>query len=153
MILRSILFAGALTALASPLSAFAQMGPPGAPPGAPSPEMHAQFEKTRAQYQTAALNDLSPDHREKVQAILAQVKSGSLDPHAAATQIDGILTPGESQAVLGEVQKMHAAIKAQMPDAHPPHGMMNRKPDAGRALMMLSMPPHGMMPPGAPQTP
>lgn len=139
---RNLLLAGAFAALASPLAAVAQMQP-----GGPPPEMRAQFEQARTQARTAAMNDLSADHRAKVQAILAQVQSGSLDPHAAAGQIDAILTPAESQAVLGEVQKMHDALRKSMQNAPPPHPMMNRKPDAGRALMMLNM----SMPPRAPQ--
>jgi hypothetical protein len=87
-----------------------------------------------------------------VQAILAQVQSGSLDRRDAATQIDGILTPGESQAVLAEGQKMRDDMrKAMAADANTQGRRMNRKPDAGRILMMLSMPPGP--PPGAPQNP
>lgn len=135
----------------SPVAALAQTAPPDAPPpsGPPSPEMRAQFEQMRSQYKTAALNDLSADHRGKVQAILAQVQSGSLDPRDASKQIDGILSQSEAQAVLGEAQKMHDAMrKAMAGGAPPPHagGMMHRKPDAGRFLMMLSMPPRPMMP-------
>lgn len=150
MVLRRFLLAGVMAALASPLAALAQT-PPAPPFGGPSPEMRAQFEKIRAQYQTAVLNDLSADHRAKVQAIFAQVQSGSLDRRDAATQIDGILTPSESQAVLAEGQKMrddmHKAMAANAQGQH----RMNRKPDAGRILMMLSMPPGP--PPGAPQNP
>ncbi len=148
MNIRNMLLVCAFAALVTPMAALAQMGPPGGPPGPPSPEMRAQFEKTRAQYRTAALNELSADHRAKVQAILAQVQSGSLDPRDASTQIDAILTPSESQAVLTQAQKMHDAMRAQMANAGPPHHM-NRKPDAGRFLMMLSMP--AGPPPGQPR--
>src|SRR5579862_2211961 len=138
MVIRRLLFAGVMAALASPLAALAQT-PPAGPFGGPSPEMRAQFQKIRAQYQTAALNDLSADHRAKVQAILAQVQSGSLDRRDAATQIDGILTPAESQAVLAEGQKMRNDMrKAMAADANAQGHHMNRKPDAGRILMMLS---------------
>lgn len=139
--IRIALLAGVFTALASPIAAFAQMAPPDGPPqGPPPPEMRAQFEQARAQAKTAAMNDLSVDHRAKVQAILAQVQSGSLDPRQASSQIDAILSPAESQAVLGEAQKMHDAMHKAMQNAGPPRHM-NRKPDAGRFLMMLNFNP------------
>lgn len=146
---RLFVHAAVLAALLSPVAALAQAAPPDAPPGGPpSPQMRAQFEQLRSQYKTAALNDLSADHRGKVQAILAQVQSGSLDPRDASEQIDGILSQSEAQAVLGEAQKMHDAMHKAMAGGAPPHagGMMRRKPDAGRFLMMLSMPPRPMMP-------
>lgn len=120
-----------------------------APPQGPPPEMRAQMEQLRTQYKTAVLNDLSADHRAKVQAILAQVQSGSLDPRDASGQIDGILSPAETQAVLGEAQKLHDAMRKAMAQAQAQHhrGMAGHKPDAGRFLMMLSMPPHPPMMP------
>ena len=104
------------------------------------------MEQARAQAKTAAFNDLSADHRAKVQAILAQVQSGSLEPQDAASQIDAVLSPSESQAVLGEAQKMRDAMQKAFGNDGPPRGMMNRKPDAGRVLLMLSRsrrPPQG----------
>ena len=71
--LRNFLLAGGLAAMAWPLAALAQMGPPGAPP----PQMRAQFEQARTQARTAAMNDLSADHRTKVQAIVTQVQKPS----------------------------------------------------------------------------
>lgn len=132
---RHILAAAALAALISPVAAFAQQPPDGPPP----PQMRAQMEQLRAQAKTAAFNDLSADHRAKVQAILQKVQNGSLDPRAAGTQIDAILSPTEKQAVLAEVEKMRHA--------------MRRKPDAGHALLMLSMPHPPMPPPGPPGQP
>lgn len=136
-------FFAALAALLFPAAALAQMEPPGGPPGGPPPE----FQKIRQQYGTAALNDLSADHRAKVQAIIAQVQNGSLDPRTASSQIDAILTPDESKAVLGEAQKARAAMEQAFAanGGGPPHRPNNRRtPDAGRALLMLSMPPGGM---------
>lgn len=141
--LRTVFLAGALAALASPLAALAQMAPP--PPNGPHgppPEMRAQFEAARTQARTAAMNALSADHRGKVQAILAQVQAGSLDPRSAATQIDGILSPSESAAVLAQMQTMHESLRKAMQNAPAPHPMMRHKPDAGHALMMLNMPAH-----------
>lgn len=142
--LRNVLLAGVFTALVSPVAALAQMAPPDGPPAPPPPELRAQFDQARTQAKTAAMNDLSADHRAKVQAILAQVQNGSLDPRDAGTQIDAILSPGESQAVLGEAKKMHDAIHKAVQNAGPPRGHMNRKPDAGRFLLMLNLNPPPM---------
>ena len=84
------------------------------------------------------MNDLSADHRAKVQAIVTQVQNGSLDPRSGATQIDAILSPAESQAVLSEAQKLHDTMRKAMQNPGPPHPM-HRKRDAGRFLMMLNM--------------
>lgn len=106
--------------------------------------MRAKFEAARTQAQTAALSDLSADHRVKVQAILTQVQDGTLDPRAAGAQIDALLTPGEAKAVLAEASKLHASMQKAMAGMPPPPHPMNRKPDAGRFLIMISRPP---MPP------
>jgi Spy/CpxP family protein refolding chaperone len=152
MTIRTLAIAGALFALALPSAGFAQEGPPAGGPGA---GMFAQFQKLRDDTKTAALNDLTPDHRAKVQAIFAQEQSGQLDPRDAATQIDAILTPDEAQKVLGEQQKMRDAIRTQMQanggdggfggngGSHMGGSRMGgqRKPDAGRFLSMLARPP------------
>jgi hypothetical protein len=137
--IRNIAFIAALTALLAPVGTFAQSMPQ------PPPDVRAKIEAMRAQYKTAAFNDLSADHRAKVQALIDQVQSGSLDPRDASTQIDAVLSPAETQAVLAEAQKMRDAMhQAFSPPGgstdQPPHrdGMMNRKPDAGRFLLMLS---------------
>ncbi len=136
MNIRSILAAGAFAALLSPVAALAQMAPGDGPP----PEVRAQFEQARSQAQTATMSDLSPEHRAKVQAILAQVQSGSLDRRAASSQIDSLLSPAESQAVLGEAQKMRDAMRKAAANAQQTDHM-NRKPDAGRVLLMLNLAP------------
>lgn len=138
---RHIIVTAALAALLYPGTVLAQQPPPDAPP---PPQMRAHMEQLRSQAKTAAFNDLSADHRAKVQAILQKVQGGSLDPRAASEQIDALLTPAESQAVLAEMQKMHDAMKKALANA--PHRTM-RKPDAGHALLMLSMPRPPMPPP------
>jgi hypothetical protein len=144
MNVRNLLLAGAMAALVFPAAAFAQ-----------DDSMRAQFEQARTQAKTAAFNDLSADHRAKVQAIIDRVQSGSLDPRDAGSQIDAILTPAESQAVLGEAQKLRDAMRqlfaaqggggfsGQRPggEAGAHRGGMNRKPDAGRFLLMVSRQP------------
>lgn len=75
---------------------------------APAQGPPPQFQQAREAAKTAALNDLSPDHRAKVQAIAQQVQSGSLSVQDAAKQIDGILSANETQAVLSEQQNLRA---------------------------------------------
>ncbi len=106
--------------LGVPLGAFAQPAP--GPAGAgPPPEMRAKMDALHAQAKTDAYATLSADHRTQVQAIAAQVASGSLMRRDAARQIDALLTPDETKSVLGVAQKsrdaMHAAFAgAAMPE-------------------------------------
>ena len=111
-----------------------------------SPEMRAQMQQARDNAKTAALNDLSPADRAKVQTIVDQVSNGQLtDLRGAAQQIDAILTLDESKAVLGERDKMMAAIRANMPAGAAPGGHpqgatgAHRVNDAGGFLLQLSI--------------
>jgi hypothetical protein len=83
----------------------------------PSAETHAKYEQVRNDAKTASLNALSPDHRAKVQAILAKANSATSFSELAdeAKQIDAILTPDEAKAVLGERDKMVATMQASRP--------------------------------------
>src|SRR5580700_131145 len=78
----------------------------------PSSDVRAQMQHMRDDARTASLNDLSADHRTAVSAVVDQFNGGSLSMEDAAKKIDGILTPGESTAVLGEQRKMREAIRA-----------------------------------------
>jgi len=146
-------------AFGAPAMALAQTVPDQGPPPGPPP----QFLQIRDNARTAAYNDLSSDHRAKVQAIVTQARSGSLDREDAAKQIDAVLTPAESQAVIGEGQKMRDAMRAAFANSGAAPGGFgnhegserpggNRQPDAGRILLMLSggfhrgMPPNGQPP-------
>jgi len=112
-----------------------------------SPEMRAQMQQARDNAKTAALNDLSPADRAKVQAIIDQVNNGQLsDVKGAVQQIDAALSPDESKAVLGERDKMIAAVKANMPPqngAAPNGGQHNGfgrgGNDAGRFLLQIGV--------------
>jgi hypothetical protein len=114
-----------------------------------SPETRAQMQQARDNAKTAALNDLSAADRAKVQSIVDQVSNGQLtDLRAAAQQIDAVLTPDESKAVLGERDKMMAAIRANMPagaapgapGGHPQGAMgAHHVTDAGGFLLQLSI--------------
>jgi hypothetical protein len=159
MKLHSSVLAVALLA-AMPLGASAQVNAQAG--GAPPPELRAKIDQARGEAKTAAFNGLSPDHRAKVQAIVDQINAGKLtDLRAAVQQIDGILTPDEAKAVLGERDKMMAAIHGAMPQNQgapgagpgpggpgaatggehqgPPGGMMRNRNDAGRVLLQLSV--------------
>jgi hypothetical protein len=138
-----------------PLSACAQSAQAQSQDG-PPPAARAQMQQARDSAKTAALNDLSADHRARVLAIVDAVNNGTqTDLRAAATQLDAILSPGESKAVLGERDKMMQTMRATMPAGGPngagpggpgrgpdgqgnPNGM-RRANDAGRFLLQLSV--------------
>ena len=104
-----------LVATGFPLAACAQQSN-AADNGGPSPEMRAQMQQARDNTKTAALNDLTPANRAKVQSVIDQVNNGQLtDLRAAAQQINAALTPAEAKAVLAERDKMMATIRANMP--------------------------------------
>ena len=93
----------------APVAAGAQAGQNGGPP----PEMRAKMEQARGDAKTASYNALSADHRSKVQAVVDKFDAGTLaDPRDAATQIDAILTPDETKAVLAQRQSMRDAMRA-----------------------------------------
>jgi hypothetical protein len=129
------------------LVACAQQGNAQESGSGPSPQMRAQMQQARDNAKTAALNDLSPADRAKVQSIIDQVNNGQqTDVRAAVQQIDAALTPDESKAVLGERDKMIAAIKANMPAGQTgpganggQHGAMGRGNDAGRFLLQVGV--------------
>ncbi|MDB5039600.1 MAG: hypothetical protein JWN27_326 [Candidatus Eremiobacteraeota bacterium] len=113
---------------------------PGA--GAGAPETRAQIERARTEARTAVFADLSADHRAQVQAIVDKLNAGTLtNPVDAAKQIDAILTPDETKAVLAERAKAAAGMHRGGPDgAGPPPG----GPPPG------APPQPGGPPPGAP---
>ena len=82
--------------------------------GGPSPEMQAKMDAVRGDAKTAAFADLSEAHRTQVQAIVDQFDAdGSTLTLAAATQqIDALLTPQETTALLAQNQKMRDAMRA-----------------------------------------
>lgn len=124
----------------------------------PPPAVRAQLEQIRATYKTNAFNALSQAHRTQVDAILSQVNAGTLDRRTAAQQIDQLLSPNESQAILTQGKSMREAMRkvfeanapqdgAQQPMGPPPGAQgqpgpngeqhVRRAPDAGRMLIML----------------
>ena len=140
-----------------PLSACAQSAQAQSQDG-PPPAARAQMQQAHDAAKTAALNDLSADHRARVQSIVDAVNNGTqTDLRAAATQIDAVLSADEAKAVLAERTKMMPTMRANMPQGGPngagpgpggpgrgpdgqgnPNGM-RRANDAGRFLLQLSV--------------
>jgi len=122
-------------AAAIPLAAVADQ-PTGPGAGGGPPEMRGQFERARSETRAVVLADLSADHRAQVQEIVDKVNAGTLpNPLDAVKQIDAILTPDETKAVLAERAKLGVAMHRGAPDGAGP-------PPAG--------PPPGGPPPGGP---
>jgi len=142
--------------LAFPVMAPAQpMGGPGE--GGPPPAMRAKMEKILGDARAAAMNALSPGHRDAVAAIVAQNAAGTLDRRAGAQRIDALLTSDERSRVLAVERKLRTDMRALMPGgglppgggpppgAGPPGGpppgapgFAGRAPDPGRFLLMIA---------------
>ncbi len=123
--------------LGAPLAASAQ--PAGGPDsGGPPPAVRAKLDAIAAQAKTDGYAALSPDHRANVSAVVAKVTAGTLEPRAAAAQIDALLTPDERTAILAVAAKsrtqMRAAFGGSMPPppdgAGPPPGAAAPPPEA-----------------------
>jgi hypothetical protein len=121
--------------------------------------MRAKMDAMRAQSKADAFGALSPDHRAKVQAIVAQVSAGSLEPRDAVAQIDALLTPDERQSVEAVAEKSRDQMRAAFagPGGPPPGG----PPPAGAPAPVGSppsyvapgssvVPPNGPPPEGGP---
>jgi hypothetical protein len=138
--MRYTLFALALGLALAPVMASAEPSPGS---GGPSPELRAKFDQLRADAKTNSLKALSADHQSKIQAIVGGFNAGSVTPTDAIAQIDAILTPDESKAILDQSQKLRDARKALRPaDAGPAPERANADkpkadatPDAGRILL------------------
>lgn len=143
--MRNILFALTLLLCAAPVAAAAQ-GFPGM-----TPEQQAQLQTLRDTAKTTSFNALSADHRTKVQAIVTTFNAGSVSMADAVTQIDAVLTPSESAAVIAAGQTMRDGMRKMRDEANggsPPPGQQGpppgtgqrqgRPPDAGRILLQLA---------------
>ena len=150
--MRNIFLVLLFAACALPIAAPAQFMPN------LTPEQQAQVMQVRADAKTASFNALSADHQTKVQAVITQFNNGSVAIADAATQIDAILTPDESKAVLDQGQKMRDATRKIRESANggspPPGGMQGRSggagqgqrraPDAGRILLQIAASPDAL---------
>ncbi len=146
---RMILAVTLAASVGVPLAAAAQPGPGGM--GPPSPELRAKLDAVDAQAKTSAYAALSPDHRARVQAIVARVTSGAVPPRDGAAQIDAVVSPDEAKAVLAVATatraQMRAAFGGAAPPPPPPPGNggppPGPRPDGGP-------PPNGPPPDGGP---
>ena len=150
--MRTIVLALTLLLCMAPVAAAAQ-GFPGM-----TPEQQAQVQTLRDTAKTSSFNALSADHRTKVQAIVTQFNSGSVSIADAVTQIDAVLTPDESKAVIAAGQTMRDGMRKMYEDANggsPPPGRQGRppgagggqgrrRPDAGRILLQLAASPDAL---------
>lgn len=149
--MRYVLLAFALAAALVPAAAAAQATPP--PSGGPPPD-RAKLEEFRAVARTNALKNLSVDHLAKIQAIVSAVGAGTLPLRDGAQQIDAILTPDESKAILAQEQKIRETMTAMRggsnpnpppPGAPPGQGPgQGAQPNAGRFLLRLLLSPEQM---------
>ena len=160
---RTLLLLALCAGIVVPGAALAQAGPgPGMPP--PTADQRAAMQKMRADAKVAAYGALTPAHRERVTAIVADVVAGRQERRAAAKLIDDVLTPDEQKAVRDAAESSMRARLAAMggpppgaagappPNGGPPNGGPPRpfgpggrfQPSAGRFLLMVSMSPPQM---------
>jgi hypothetical protein len=159
---RSLLALTIAVCAGSPLIALAQPGP-GSDDMGPPPAVRAKMDAIGAQAKAASYAVLTPEHRAAVDAILAKVRAGTLEPRAAGTQIDALLTPEETKAVMDVAvetrEQARAAFGRAMPppppDGGPPNGgppgggppggeAHHRKMTAGGFLLRVSFTPEQM---------
>jgi hypothetical protein len=152
---RSLLLLALCATVALPVAAFGQAGPPGMQGGPPTAAQRATMEKARADAKAAAYLALTPAHKDRVTAIIADVAAGTRDPRAAAKLIDDVLTPDEQKAVRDAEQASRQAMRggpmggpppgpppgaaAGAAGPPPPQGRRFGAPSAGRYLIMLSL--------------
>ena len=116
-------------------------------PSGPSPDQRAMMDKMRADSKTATYAALTPAHAAAVTGIVAQVVAGSVDGHAAAKQIDALLTPDEQKVVMAAAEKSRSAMRAMMGPGGPPPGPGGPPPGDGPPPMGPGGPPPGGGPP------
>jgi len=149
--MRNIFLVLLFAACALPIAAPAQFMPN------LTPDQQAKALQARTDAKTASFNALSADHQTKVQAVITQFNNGSVTLADATTQIDAILTPDESKAVIAQGQIMRDAMRKIFESANtgspPPGGMQGRPgggqgqrraPDAGRILLQLGASPDAL---------
>ncbi|HEY8322303.1 MAG TPA: hypothetical protein VIG46_11005 [Candidatus Baltobacteraceae bacterium] len=104
----------------------------------------AAMQQARADAKAASWSALSADHQTKVQTVVNGFNAGTLDIPTASQQIDAILTPAETTAVLAQSQKLRDAMKAAFAANGGGQGGAGRggmgagrTQDAGRFLLSL----------------
>jgi hypothetical protein len=139
---RSLLLLALCATVAVPVAAFGQAGPPGMQGGPPSATDRAAMEKARADAKAAAYLALTPAHKERVTAIVADVVAGKTDPRAAAKLIDDVLTPDEQKAVRDAEQASRQAMRGGAMGGPPP-GAPGGPPSPGSGAQAGGPPPPG----------
>jgi hypothetical protein len=141
-------------ALAVPFAATAQTAPN--PAMTMSPDQMAKSNQIRVDARVAAMKAISPAHASAVQGIVDQLNAGKVEPRAAVTQIDAVLSPEEVSAVVAIGTKMRADNRAIMQplNANPPtaapseqrgEGLGRGRPvDAGQVLLSVMLTPAQM---------
>jgi hypothetical protein len=141
----------ALAATLFPLCVCAQPSPQDAGPPA---DVQAKMDALRSDAKTSAFGALSDAHRAKVQSIVDafDADGSTLGLPDASAQIDAVLTPQESSAVLAAQQKMRDAMRVAFAGGQGSgrpggfgrpgggHGA-RRAPDAGRFLLQVDASP------------
>ena len=102
----------ALSLVLAPVMASAQPGPGPGGPGGPPPEVRAKFEQFRTDAKTNIWKALSADHQAKIQTIVDGFNGGTIALQDAVSQIDALLTPDETKAVLDQERTMREAMRA-----------------------------------------
>jgi hypothetical protein len=117
---RTLMLLAVCASVALPVIAAAQPGPgPGGPPP-PTAEQRAAMDKLRADAKTSAYAALTPAHRDRVTAIVADVASGKQSRADAAKAIDDLLTPDEHKAVRAAAESSFRARMNAMMGGRPP---------------------------------
>jgi hypothetical protein len=135
----------ALAASILPLTACAQSSQD----AGPSADVRAKMDAVRSDAKTSSFAALTDAHRAKVQSVVDafDADGSTMTASDASAQIDALLTPQESSAVLAEQQKMRDAMRAAMAGApqggHRGFGGGGRRnaPDAGRFLLQVDATP------------
>jgi hypothetical protein len=145
----------ALLALAATLFPVCVSAQPSPQNGGPPDDMRAKMDALRADAKTSAFAALSDAHRAKVQSIVDafDADGSTVGLGDASGQIDAVLTPQESSAVLAAQHKMRDAMRADFaggPGSGRPGGFGRpgggghggrRAPDAGRFLLQVDASP------------
>jgi hypothetical protein len=129
-------------------------------------QMHQRMEQLHTQARLQVLSSISAPHKTEIANLLGQLAiSEKPDIDATARQINSLLTPAESQAVVrihtqlrsqatALMEQMHSQMQRQAPPGAPQHQFKAMQPsnhpeDAGHLVMFLLIPghAHGMMAP------
>ena len=167
-----------LAALVGPVAALADTTSTQGPPNAAQmqsrmaefQQIHQRMEQIHTQARQEVLSSISPAHKTQIANLLGQLAiSEKPDIDATARQINALLTPAESQAVVrihnnarsqmsALMEQVHSQMQRQAPAGAPQHQFKtmpyssNHPQDAGHLVMFMLIPGghHEMMAPPHP---